>query len=289
MPSSRRSWRRWVDPGRELVAAVAAAERATLDRGRPDAPPSRVVLDWRPAPADRAVLPLREWWVAESPVTGRPLLHFRPDTLRPVEVPWQHRVEPGLTLPRPRGYLVLPGWPEIEERLAGHGLRVDRLASPLRLEVETSRLSEPRFAPTSYQGRVRVEATVARGIEARDLPVGTLWVPAAQPDFDLAAQLLEPEAPDSLLSWGLLSSVFELKEYIGTSTLEVRARAMLEVDPALRAEWEAALTDPAFVADPFRRHLWWYRRTPHWDETVGLLPVFRLLAPLKVETEPYLP
>lgn len=275
--------------GRELVAAVAAAERTTVDRGRPDAAPSEVVLEWRAAAPDRAVLPLREWWVAESPVTGRPLLRFRPDTLRPVEVPWQHRVEPGVTVPRPRGYLVLPSWPQIEERLSLHGMRVERLKRPARLEVGTSRLSEPRFAPTSYQGRTRVEATLARGVETRDLPAGTLWVPADQPDFDLAAQLLEPEGPDSLLGWGLLSSVFELKEYIGTAELERQARALLEADPALRAEWEKALSDPDFAADPFRRHLWWYRRTPHWDETVGLLPVFRLLAPLTATTEPYLP
>jgi len=275
--------------GRELVAAVAAAERATVDRGRPDAEPSEVVLEWRPAAPDRATLPLREWWLEESPVTGLPLLRFRPDTSSPVEVPWQHRVEPERTVPRPRGYLVLPGWPQIEERLAGHGLRVERLASPARLEVESTRLTEPRYAPTSYQGRTRVEATVVRGLESRDLPAGTVWVPADQPDFELAAQLLEPEAPDSLLRWGLLSSVFELKEYIGTATLEREARALLEADPSLRAEWEQALSDPAFAADPLRRHLWWYRRSPQWDETVGLLPVFRLLTPLDAKTEPYLP
>lgn len=275
--------------GRELVAAVAAAERETVAKGRPDAKPSEVVLDWRPAAPDRATLPLREWWVAESPVTGRPLLRYRPDTVRPIEVPWQHRVEPGLTVSRPRGYLVLPGWPQVEDRLSVHGLRVERLTHPTRLAVETSRLSEPRFSPTSYQGRTRVEATVTRGLETRDLPTGTLWVPADQPDFDLAAQLLEAEAPDSLLEWGLLSSVFELKEYIGTAALERNAQALLETDPALRAEWEKALADAAFAADPFRRHLWWYRRTPHWDETDGLLPVFRLLAPLTATTQPYLP
>jgi hypothetical protein len=48
-------------------------------------------------------------------------------------------------------------------------------------------------------------------------------------------------------------------------------------DPKTAAEWEAALKDEAFAKDPQARQLWWHRRTPYWDDTVGLLPVFRLM------------
>ena len=47
----------------------------------------------------------------------------------------------------------------------------------------------------------------------------------------------------------------------------------------MRAQWQAALADPEFAADRSARYLWWYRRTLHWDEQVGLLPVFRVPAP----------
>ena len=30
----------------------------------------------------------------------------------------------------------------------------------------------------------------------------------------------------------------------------------------------------------------WYQRTPYWDETVGLLPVFRVLEPVDLEPKP---
>ena len=33
-------------------------------------------------------------------------------------------------------------------------------------------------------------------------------------------ELLEPESPDSLLAWGLLSTLFEQKEYIAPQVLE---------------------------------------------------------------------
>ena len=59
--------------------------------------------------------------------------------------------------------------------------------------------------------------------------------------------------------------------------LEGLAAEMLK-DPKIAAEWQAALKDPAFAKDAGA--LWWYRRTPYWDETIGLLPVYRAMKPL---------
>jgi hypothetical protein len=110
-----------------------------------------------------------------------------------------------------------------------------------------------------------------------------VWIPAAQPDFEVAVQLFEPEAPDSMVRWGVLNAVFERKEYIGSQTLEELVEQMLQND-SVRAEWEAALTDEAFAADSLARYLWWYKRTPYWDESVGLVPVFRVM-----EIPPFVP
>jgi hypothetical protein len=55
---------------------------------------------------------------------------------------------------------------------------------------------------------------------------------------------------------------------------------MLKKDPKLREEWEAKLKDPAFAADTGARHRFFYEKTPYWDDTVGLVPVYRLSAPL---------
>jgi len=193
-----------------------------------------------------------------------------------MEVPWYHRPKVALSLPRPRGYLVLPGWPQIEQRLRTHGLRTETLSKPMEIEVETIRVSDPKFAARPYQGLHSVQATAERKTERRRIPAGALWVPADQPDFAIAVQLFEPEAPDSLLAWGLLSSVFERKEYIDNRVLEGLVAGMMK-DPKIAAEYQAAMKDEAFAKDPFARYLWWYRRTPYWDETIGLLPIYRLM------------
>lgn len=276
--------------GEELVEAVEAAEAATVALGRAGAAPSRAVLRWdRDPEPDRIRFPVYEWYTRESLVTGRPHLLFRRGQVREIEVPWHHRMVPGLEVPRPRGYLVLPGWPQVEARLAGHGLRVERLVAPVELAVETLRVASPKLEETTWQGLVRMEAEVERRPERRTLPAGTLWVPADQPAFEVAVQLLEPEAPDSLFRWGLLASALERKEYISVERLEEEARRLLAATPELARAWQEALTDPAFAADPRQRALWWYCRTPYWDEATGMLPAMRLMAPAALVTLPWSP
>jgi hypothetical protein len=265
--------------GRELVAAVASAGLATAMAGQPSAPASELVLAWEAAPPDRIELPIYEWKLVPSPVTGREEIRYRRGVVRAVEVPWVHGDRPAVTVPRPRGYLVLPGWPEIERRIADHGLRFERLERPLELEVETLRVANPEYAARPYQGRTRLEARVTRALERRSVPAGALYLPAAQPDFEVAAQLLEPEAPDSLLRWGFLSTVFEAKEWIDEAVLAPWMEKLV-ADPAVAAAWARALEDPTFAGDPAARWRWWFERTPYWDETVGLLPYFRLVGPL---------
>jgi len=262
---------------KQLVEAVAAAERTTVALGAVDAEPSPLVLAWQSAArTDTVTVPFKAWDVETSLVSGKPLLCFRPDQIRELEVPWQHAVEPALEVARPRGYLVLPGWPQVEALISAHGLRTSRTTASLTLEVETTRLGAPQLAAETYQGLVRIEAEASRALETREVPAGALWIPADQPDFELAAQLLEPEAPDSVLRWGLVSTVFEHREYVGLQVLESEAEQML-ADPAVSAAWRRALEDPGLADDLEARQQWWYRRTPYWDDEYRLMPVLRVL------------
>ncbi|MEM7052003.1 MAG: M14 family metallopeptidase [Acidobacteriota bacterium] len=260
--------------GRRLIAAVTNAESRTVRQGRPGAEPSEIVITWRErAPADRHRVPFYEWYQEPSQAMGRPLTHFRRGEIREVEVPWVHASEPDRTAPRPRGYLVMPGWPVIAERIAAHGLRSQTFRRAVVVSGETLRVSNPTYASASYQGQTRVEADLERRQEDIEVPAGALWIPAAQPDFEVAVQLLEPQAPDSLFAWGYLSSVLERKEYIEPRVLEPLVREML-ADDAIAAEWQRALDeDPDLAGNAWARWQWWYRRTPYWDARFGVLPI----------------
>jgi hypothetical protein len=264
-----------------LVAATAAADQAAAARR------GEAVLTWEAEPgADRIAVPLPQWKLERSLVTGAPTLVTSPPT-RELEVPWFRRLRPARTVPRPAGYLVLPGWPEIEQRLRDHALAAAKLRAPVELEVETLRLSSPTFEPAPFQGRIRVSAAVERRAERRPVPVGALWVPAEQPGFEVAIQLLEPEAPDSLFAWGFLDAVLERKEWVPVRVLDRFASERLAADATLRQAWEEALRDPQLAASEERRQRWWYERSPWFDETVGMLPYYRVMATPSLTTQPW--
>ena len=274
----------------ELVEAVRAAEKRTISMGTAKAEPTKIVLTYEPEAAEDEILfPVYAWELRPSTVLGVPLIRYESGQVREVEVPWSHRPREGASVARPRGYLVLPGWPVIEQRLRDHGLTVMRLTQEAQVEAETIRISArpARFAPPrTYQGLSQISTDVERSAGRHHVPEGTLWIPADQPDFEVAVQLLEPEAPDSLVSWGLLSIVMERKEYMDSRKLEELVPALLR-DPATREAWETALQDEEFAANPSARWAWWYRKTPYWDKTIGLLPVLRVMTAPAVSTEPW--
>lgn len=274
--------------GKNLRREVEAADARTTALGLADAEPSQVVVRWGVAEEGETITwPAYEWTFEESVVMGVQRVVYHPPTVREVDLAWRHLPVPELTLPRPRGYVVLPGWPQIENVVAGHRLRVFEVTVETELEVETIRLASPEFASSSFQGVVMVEEfEVSRQTESRKIPAGSLWVPADQPNFEIAVQLFEPEAPDSLVRWGAVSSVFERKIYIGIEVLERLAQDLLQ-DPVVKKEWETAIENPDFANDRTARYLWWYRRTPYWDETVGLLPIMRVMKPPRLATEPW--
>ena len=272
-----------------LLARVGAAPKplkearaAALDAARKAPAGSPFVLAGetdlsRPEKID---FPGFAWTQVISPVTGRPRLVYDPKTPMSIPMPVYRRAKPTVTAPRPAAYLVPAGWPRVEERLAAHGVRFTKLAEPRTLAVGTYRASEPKFEPAPYQGRIRVSAKVARSTETRTVPAGSLYVPLDDPLAPVAIHLLEPEGPDSLFSWGEMSSALEMKEYIDARVLDPIAEKMLKADPKLAAEWTAKLSDPKFAANSRERYRFFYSRTPYWDESVGLLPVYRLDAPL---------
>ena len=132
---------------------------------------------------------------------------------------------------------------------------------------------------TPFEGRARY--TPGAPVPERrtlDLPAGSFRVDTAQPLGTLAMLMLEPESPDSLFQWGYLAEILQRTEYIEGYVMEPTARAMLDADPDLRAEFEKKLlTDRDFAADPRARLQWFYEKTPFFDERYRLYPIARSL------------
>lgn len=202
-----------------------------------------------------------------------------------VEIP--DGIEPDIVIEKPLAYIVPPQWTEAIEVLELHGLRLRRLTAPATLEVDSYRLTEPRWQAAPFEGRhpLAVKAERIRG-QRRAYPAGSVVVPMDQASSAVAAHLLEPQGLDSFVAWGFFDSIFEQKEYAEAYVMEKLSREMLAKDPNLRAEFERALADPNFAASPVRRLDFFFRRSPWWDDRIGQYPVGLVTTPLDLPLEP---
>lgn len=119
--------------------------------------------------------------------------------------------------------------------------------------------------------------------ERRTFPPGSAIVPLNNNLAKVAINLLEPEAPDSLVAWGFFNAIFEQKEYGENYVLEDLAREMMSEDPALRADFLLRLeSDPEFASSPGRRLQFFYERSAYWDPHMNVYPVGRIMNSLPV-------
>lgn len=254
--------------GAALKAAVAAdraarpAEIVASWKWR-DAPVAMV--DWRGVAHDFFVSPAtgaREVRWLGTPTTGRIALFGQ---------------EPDRRVTMPRAWWVPATRPDVIAKLQMHGVVVEPLAASRTVEVEMLRLVAPKLADHVNEGHVElVVEAVTRERRRETFPAGSVRVAADQPLGELAAMLLEPDSPESLLAWGEFPEIMQRTEYIEGYALAPLAERML-ADPATRAAFDARLADPKFAADPEARLQWFYARTPYYDDRYLLYPVAREL------------
>jgi hypothetical protein len=252
--------------------AAAADQAATRLGGQPQ------VLDWKANDTPRMIDFLGYAYTrTPSDVSGGLMTRYDEDTPQVWHIPLRDTMEPAVTTTAPRaGYLVPAAWaPMVEPRLRAHGLQYRRLDAALDAPAQAYRATRIDFDKTSTEGRQRLRLAGAWADESAQLPAGSLFVPIAQPRARLVVALLDPDAPDSLLQWGLFNAAFERKEYMESYVAEDVARQMLR-DPQVKAAFEQRLKDDAaFAASPRARLEFFARRHPSWDPRYGLYPVLR--------------
>ena len=143
----------------------------------------------------------------------------------------------------PLYYIVPAQWQNVIEVIKAHGIKFQTITKPLTIEVESYRLTEPKFAPMSFEAHNTVGFKTVPVKETRTFPANSIIIPLAQEAANVAIHLLEPDSPDSFAYWGFFSAIFEQKEYGEAYVLEKLAREMLAKDANLKKEFEEKLKD----------------------------------------------
>jgi len=215
----------------------------------------------------------------DSAVSGAKWIRYDDTKPEVWKVPLYDELQPAVTVKAPKGGYVVPpphaAW--VSAKLKVHGFEFSVLDKAReKAIVESFRAVDAKFKLQPYEGRQTVQVKGEWKADQRDLPKGSLYVPAGQRGVALLMNLLEPYAPDSLMSWGYFNAHLEQKEYMEAYVTEAVAREMLK-DAQVKAAFEARLkADPAFARSPDERLRFFYTRHPSWDEKLNLYPVFRI-------------
>ena len=214
-----------------------------------------------------------------SPVTGGDYVAWLGTPVTET-IAYYKETEPVKLVKRPSGYYVPVSSPEIINRLAAHGIRLDTLDEARTESVEMYRITDPEFGGgngSPFEGRVTVRGTPVLETREQTFPAGSVYVSTDQPLGDLAMALLEPLSDDCFLSWGFLLNIFQRTEYIEGYVMAPMAERMLEESAELRAAFEAKkASDPEFADNPRAILAWFYAQTEYYDDRYQLYPVARV-------------
>ncbi len=125
----------------------------------------------------------------------------------PRERPKDYRVEylgdyqATASVSRPFAYVVPRELSRVAARLHMHGIELQQVSAPFRTTVEIHRITKLKRETEPFQQHRLLEVEVETRREPRDVPGGDYLIVTAQPLGNLAIQLLEPAAVDSLCTW----------------------------------------------------------------------------------------
>lgn len=152
----------------------------------------------------------------------------------------------------PEAYIFMPQWTDVIELFDLHDIKYTRLTEPKKIEVETYRYNGATFSTHQSEGRIPVVKTdYTTQTETLEYPAGSILIDMNQPSGRIAAWLLEPSAPGSLVYWGFFNQVLQPTNefWIRLGYMEEKGRELLAKDSALKAEFDERMKDPAFAGD----------------------------------------
>lgn len=269
-----------------LLKAVREADEQTRALAKSYDPNRRFPIDFELT--EKAVpYPFKgvESKVEISDVSGAPHVTFGTKPLD-LTVPMYRELRVKTAIAPPLYYIVPRQWSEVIDILRAHGLTLLTTTEPATIEVESYRFHDVKWPGGPFEGHLMPSFRSETVREKRTFPAGSIVVPVAQSLSRLAINLLEPDAPDSLVHWGFFNATFEQKEYGESYVLEKLAREMLAASEQLREEYQRKLaTDPKFASSSRDRLNFFYRRSPYWDPQMNLYPVGRIIKELTIPTK----
>jgi Zinc carboxypeptidase. len=184
----------------EIENMLNDVDKRTIARGVNPSPADSFAIDYKVRPlADKITIRTYEAELIKD-TNGRRNFK-RTDRQKDVTVPYFIDYYPTKNVRFPFAYILTTHDPVITDLLKTHGIKVEKLLSDSKIDVQRFEISELKGAARLNQGHYTNTINGKYISGPMDFPAGTLVVRTAQPLGNLIAYLLEPQSNDGLVVW----------------------------------------------------------------------------------------
>lgn len=257
----------------EIIRAKSAAQSSYLQA-------DSVSLQWKIDYSRHDNLEFKGYEAAykTSKVTGMKRLYYDHKKPYTKTIPYYNRAVSTLKVKMPKAYIIPQAYTEIIERLAANGVQMERIAFDEKRTVSTYYITDYKTTKSPYEGHyLHYDTKVKKKTQLRQLYQGDVIVVLNQKANRFIVETLEPQAVDSYFNWGYMDSFLQQKEYFSSYVFEDLAAKYLEEDAQLKNDFEMRRQqDTTFAKNAYAQLLYIYKRSPHYEDTHNLYPIFRV-------------
>ncbi|WP_258102195.1 M14 family zinc carboxypeptidase [Marinoscillum pacificum] len=215
----------------------------------------------------------------ESDISGLKRLKYDHNQPFTKEVKYKNQYVANKTIKAPKYYLIPQQWTDVIELLELNQVETVRLRQDTTIAVESYYIDDYQTSRSPYEGhymhsKVKV-STTSQTLNFRD---GDVLVPVNQWRNRYIVETLEPEAPDSFFAWNFFDAILQQKEHFSSYVFEDYAVELLEENPEIKSELEAAKqNDPDLAKSAYMQLEFIYQRSKHREPEYLRYPVFRVM------------
>lgn len=184
----------------EIKKLIKDADNKTIARGLNPAPTDSFAIEYKLNPAKEKIT-VRAFEMETYKDEKGATRQRRTGKIKPVELPFLAEFSAKRSVRVPFGYFITTRDPKILSLFDTHGIQYKVLKDSITLEVEGYKISELKPVLRSNQGHYTNTVKGALIKQNKKFKAGTVFVPMAQKNANVAAYLLEAESDDGMLLW----------------------------------------------------------------------------------------
>jgi hypothetical protein len=213
-----------------------------------------------------------------SEISGLPRRYYDKEKPFTKEVKFYDKYQTGISVEKPKAYVIPQGWYTIIENLQRNGVWLETLKSDTLLPVTVYHLSDFQTAQRPFEGHyVHSQIKVEKSQALLPFRAGDFLVAMDQVKNRYIMEVLEPEGEDSFFAWNFFDTILQSKEGYSAYVFEDLAADYLRTNPEIRDALEAAKkADPTLANSGPAQLRWVYERSPWKEKEHNRYPVFRI-------------